>query len=210
MPHWLDKIITLLQAETFDLRELARIAGGDPRTFYRGIDPVDLDLSGQNIDGMEFSSSAHQDEHFRAQLELELVSKIDEHRPEHRAMGIRRAPRQEERAALLLAEFLQNRSRAMQIIDSYANDKAQITNSVLNVLREICLSEAAGRRFSNLQIARKVSGRFGRTEGKRSVLAYFLAKHLGTYHELRPWLRGKSLGSLSREQRAEFNRFLDE
>jgi hypothetical protein len=210
MPHWLDKIITLLQAETSDLRELARIAGGDPRNFYRGIDSNDLDLTGQNIEGMQFSSSLHQNDHLRRQLELELISTSDEHRPEYKAMRIKRAPRQEERAALLLAEFLQNRSRAMQIIDSYANDKAQIANSVLNVLREICLSEAAGRKFSNLQIARKVSGRFGRAEDKRSVLAYFLAKHLGTYYELRPWLRGKSLSRLSREQRAEFNRFLDE
>ena len=210
MPHWLDKIITLLQAETSDLRELACIAGGDPRTFYRGIDPADLDLTGQNIEGMEFSSPAHQDEHPTAQLELELVSKNEEHLPEHRAIRIKLAPRQEERAALLLAEFLQNRSRAMQIIDSYTNDKAQITNSVLNVLREIHLNEAAGKRFSNLQIARKVSGRFGRAEDKRSVFAYFLAKHLGTYHELRPWLRGRSLSLLSGEQRAEFDRFLDE
>ena len=180
MPHWLDKIITLLQAETFDLRELARIAGGDPRTFYRGIDPVDLDLTGQNIEGMEFSSSAHQNEHLRAQLELELVSKIDEHRPDHRALGIKRAPRQEERAALLLAEFLQNRTRAMQIIDSYANDKARITNSVLNIFREICLSEAAGRRFQ--QSSNRPKGIRSLWESRRQAISIGLFSRQTSRH----------------------------
>lgn len=57
MPHWLKKIATLLQAETADLRELARIAGANPKTFYRGIKLEDLDVSGQNLDGMGFSTN---------------------------------------------------------------------------------------------------------------------------------------------------------
>jgi hypothetical protein len=37
MKHWLQTVITLLEADTADLRELARIAGGNPKIFYRGI-----------------------------------------------------------------------------------------------------------------------------------------------------------------------------
>jgi predicted GIY-YIG superfamily endonuclease len=207
VPHWLDKVIALLQADTADLRELAHIAGGDPRIFYRGIKLEDLDIAGQNIEGMEFSPPGNQNDR-RGQLELGLLAEIDERRPEHKAIRIKRAVRQEERAALLLAEFLKDRSHAMQVIDNYAKDKAKIANSVLNVLREVRLSELGGKKFNNLQIARKVSGRFGRAEDKRSVLAYFFAKHLSQYPELRLWIRGKSLSRLSKVQREEFEEFL--
>jgi squalene synthase HpnC len=55
MSHWLDKVVTLLQSETSDLRELARIAGGDPRTFYRGANMNGSDFCGQDLRGMEFT-----------------------------------------------------------------------------------------------------------------------------------------------------------
>lgn len=57
MEHWLDRVLLLLQADTDNLRELAEIAGGDPRTFYRAINISDVDIKGQNIDGMEFAQS---------------------------------------------------------------------------------------------------------------------------------------------------------
>jgi hydroxysqualene synthase len=56
MSHWLDKVVTLLQSDTSDLRELARIAGGDPRTFYRGANMNGSDLCGQDLRGMEFTN----------------------------------------------------------------------------------------------------------------------------------------------------------
>src|SRR5262245_48793315 len=55
MQNWLDKVLLLLQAETSDLRELARLAGGDPRTFYRGANLDGVDFSGQDVSGMEFN-----------------------------------------------------------------------------------------------------------------------------------------------------------
>jgi hypothetical protein len=53
--HWLDKVVTLLQAGTTDLRELARMAGGNEKTFYLGIDIEKLDLSQQDLRGIEFT-----------------------------------------------------------------------------------------------------------------------------------------------------------
>jgi Sigma-70 factor, region 1.1 len=52
----LTKAIKLLQAETADLRELAHLAGADPRIFYRGIRLEDLDVGDLNIQRMEFST----------------------------------------------------------------------------------------------------------------------------------------------------------
>lgn len=208
MSHWLDKVVSLLQAETADLRELAQIAGGDPRIFYRGINPAELDLANQDIQGMEFSSTIDQSTHI-GQLELQLLSEADQQTARNTVIRIKTARRQEERAALLLAEFLRDRSHALQIIDSYVKDDAQVTHSVLSVLREVHFREMEGKRFTNLQIARKVSGRFRRAEDKRSLVAYFFAKHLREFPELRPWLRTKSLARLSGEQQDEFNRFLE-
>lgn len=52
--HWLSTAADLLMADTADLRALARIAGGDPRTFYVTIDIRRVDISGQDISGMQF------------------------------------------------------------------------------------------------------------------------------------------------------------
>jgi hypothetical protein len=53
--HWLSKVIELLQVETADLRELARLAGGNPKTFYRGARLDGVDLRGQDLRGMQFT-----------------------------------------------------------------------------------------------------------------------------------------------------------
>lgn len=209
MPHWLDKVIVLLEAETADLRELARIAGANPETFYRGIDLHDLELSGQNIEGMEFSSPPHRQNITGYQLDLDIYLPDDIHRPENAAARIKSASRQEQRAAMLLGEFLRDRSRALQIIEKYTNDKARLTNSVLNVLREVWMKEVEGKKFTDLQIARKVSGCFSKAEDKRAILAYYLAKHLPLTSEIKEWLREKSVGKLSHEQRKEFDQIVE-
>jgi signal transduction histidine kinase len=54
MKHWLETVVVLLTAETADLRKLALIAGGDPRTFYVGVRSDRIDFSGQDVSGMEF------------------------------------------------------------------------------------------------------------------------------------------------------------
>jgi ABC-type phosphate transport system auxiliary subunit len=69
MPHRFEKVLAILQAPTADLRELAHLAGGDPRTFYRGISLSDVDTTGQNIEGMDFSDDRLQ--------EPDLVNAID-------------------------------------------------------------------------------------------------------------------------------------
>jgi tetratricopeptide (TPR) repeat protein len=53
MAHWLDGVLTLLEAETADLTELARLVGADPKTFYRGADFRRADLSDEDISAFD-------------------------------------------------------------------------------------------------------------------------------------------------------------
>jgi hypothetical protein len=209
MSHWLDIVVKLLQSDTNNLRELARIAGADPRTFYRGIDSRKLDLDGQNIEGIEFSNSPSPEAYARHQ-QLTLDLKIKEDRT---ALGIARSikltARQEERAARLLAEFLRDRIFADEVFEKYKSDSAGLTNNALMALRDIRSSEILGKKFTNVQVARRVSGRFARTVEKRSILVYYLARYLNQYPEIREWLRGKSLGWLNKRQREEVRQFLE-
>jgi len=55
--HWLSDIISLLSAETSNLRDLAALVGQNPDTFYRGVDLSRTDLSGQNLLGMDFTGA---------------------------------------------------------------------------------------------------------------------------------------------------------
>lgn len=204
--HWLDMVVALLHADTSDLRELARIAGADPKNFYRGVDISALDLDGQNLDGIELSTPPTSPHGVSTQFEFELFTPTSELQIVHKIKGINR---QEERAALLLAEFLRDRSRAIQILSGYS-DRAMLANSVVNLLIDIHDQELDGKRFSNLQIARRVSGRFAKSEGKRHVLAYFFAKYLGIYPDIKAWLKEKSIHGLSRDLQMEFAQFLND
>lgn len=204
MTHWLDMVVTLLQANTSDLRELAQLAGADPRTFYKGIELKRLDLVGQDIEGMEFSTPSEPYIPVGTQLVLNLEFESSEGHLLHR---IRSAPRQEERAAMILAAFLRDRAGAMRVLRGYL-DKAVLTNSVVNLLLDIRDQEIEGKVFTDLQIARRVSGKFAKSEDKRHVLTYFLAKHLGTHSTIRIWLMGKAIYKMPEEAQAEFEKFL--
>lgn len=53
--RWGKTVIDILAADTSDLRKLALMAGGDPKTFYRGAKTEGLDIRGQDLRGMEFT-----------------------------------------------------------------------------------------------------------------------------------------------------------
>lgn len=50
--QWQKTLASILQSDTGDLRELAALAGGDPRTFYVGTSLDGADLRGQDLRGM--------------------------------------------------------------------------------------------------------------------------------------------------------------
>ncbi|WP_172745694.1 leucine-rich repeat domain-containing protein [Neorhizobium galegae] len=55
MVHWLDKVVELINANTHDLKDLARIAGYDPKVLYRGTSMRGLNFSDQDIAELELS-----------------------------------------------------------------------------------------------------------------------------------------------------------
>ncbi|MCK0119462.1 hypothetical protein MWU61_02845 [Loktanella sp. F6476L] len=57
MSDWQTKLLAILHADTDDLGELAKIAGTDPRTFYRGANFRDADLTKQNLLNYDLSDS---------------------------------------------------------------------------------------------------------------------------------------------------------
>jgi len=64
--HWLDPVVTLLCADTKNLKDLVEIAGGNPKTFYIGATFAHIlgkpgkwgvDLRGQDLRGLNFSAA---------------------------------------------------------------------------------------------------------------------------------------------------------
>ncbi len=58
LPGWLSGVRNILSAETGDLRELAKLAGEDPRTLYIGTSIDGIDIRGQDLRGMIFTTIA--------------------------------------------------------------------------------------------------------------------------------------------------------
>lgn len=164
MAHWLDKVIDLLQAQTDDLRELARIAGANPETFYLGIDPTQLDIAGQDLTGIEFS---------RAEAETKIV-----------VGRIRKATRQEERIAMLLDALLQNRNSGLAILNLYQTDKAKFANYALEKIRNLFSDATTADKFES-GVAALIPHFFSYTYPlNRGRLLYFLALYLGKYPQV--------------------------
>lgn len=55
MAHWLEGVLSILEADTGDLRKLAQVCGADPATFYIGAPMDGADLRGQDLRGMAFT-----------------------------------------------------------------------------------------------------------------------------------------------------------
>lgn len=54
MNHWTERVERVLKSSSGDLRELAKIAGYDPKEFYIGQSLAGCDLRGQDLRGMIF------------------------------------------------------------------------------------------------------------------------------------------------------------
>lgn len=57
MANWLEQVARLLEAETSDLGELARMVGADPRVFYRGADFRDADLTDEDLNEFDLTGA---------------------------------------------------------------------------------------------------------------------------------------------------------
>jgi len=221
MGHWLDKVIALLQADTANLRELARIAGSDPKTFYRGIQIDDLDLDGQNIEGMEFGSPS-------VEGRLELFAGVDKNGSVSVAIddligAIKNVGRQEERLVLLLRLILENRNFGGWIIETYGSDKAKYARYALAELRKTLEHESAQmplfetiptKRLSEDVLANIIQYPFSRgMPSNRAAMLHYMAMHLADYPKINDFLRSRlqSTSSIFLDpHRKEIQKFLDD
>lgn len=193
MAHWLEKVITLLQADTSDLRELARMAGGNPKTFYRGVRLRDLDLDGQNIEDMEFSPP--ETEEYPIGIFVPSGDKSFLIAIEDIIKAIRKVGRQEERLALLLRLILENRKFGVEILKTYGRDKAKFASRVTTELSAALASENDQmslfenhpvKRYGDDALALILYRPFSRgMPSNRSALLYYMTAHLAQFSKIK-------------------------
>lgn len=206
MPHWLDKVLTILQAQTADLRELARIAGGDPKIFYRGISRDRLDLAGQDIDGMEFlddppieSPSTEASETDRTDILRNLTL-------------VRNAPRAEERVALLILAILQNRDVGAELLQALSGDRSKYARSAVRELKAVLASPIQMGTLDAVDLIKSVRRHYVHAfPDSRAALIFYMAKHLSVFPGAKDYLReswSKSYSYAFRPYAQEMQKYL--
>ncbi len=75
-----DRLADIIDADTGDLRVLAKKAGADPITFYRGAILQDVDLRGQDLRGLDFTGADF------AGAIVDVNTRIDERFAEHASL----------------------------------------------------------------------------------------------------------------------------
>jgi hypothetical protein len=224
MAHWLEKVVTLLQAETSDLRELARLAGGNAETFYRGIQLSALELDGQDIEGMEFSPRSEVD---GGKFDLSVLVPINSDRTQFVEIGsllklIRNVGTQEERLALLLRLVLENRDFGVEIIKAYGRDKAKYANRGLGALESVFSDEKSqmslfgflpAKRHGDAVLARTIYLPFSKgMPSNRAALIVYMTRHLASYPKINQYLRirvERATSIFLEPYREEIRRLLD-
>lgn len=189
MGHWLETVVKLLQADTSDLRELCRIAGGDLSNFYRGMDLRGLDLSDEDLKLFQIGS---------------VSSAI---------IRIKKAVRQEERIAILLDEILQNRNVGVGALAQYSGERARFANNVVNLLRSRFSSKEDDATNDAFVVASLIKRLYTDVYPyNRGALLYFLAKHLGKYSIVNSAIKqclNRSASMFVTRVRQQVNQFLE-
>lgn len=166
MKHWLDLVVTLLQSDTADLRELCKIAGGDPATFYRGTDISKLDLSESDRQFLQTGQIS------------EAISRV------------KHAVRQEERVALLIEQILENREIGLCALIQYSGERAKFAQHASSLIRQSFNSREKNPSNDVLIAATLVQRLFTDVfPYNTGTLLFFLSKHLGKYPQVNAAIR---------------------
>ena len=164
-----------MKADTSDLRELARIADADPRTFYRGVDLATLDVDGQDLSGMQFGFDGP-----RETTAIDVDPLV--------FTQIARASRYEERLVFLLKWLIEDRTVGLAMLDRYIDDRSKHGTLVLAGLRSY-LDGDRGLAVTPMELVRFVRARFSHVmPGSRAAILYYMAIHLANHEEIRAYL----------------------
>lgn len=199
--HWLDKIVTLFEAETNDLKELARLTGLNPNYFYVGTNISGADIRGQDLRGMSFTdldlSQVKYDDSTKLDYleELDFINKIKELEVRTKIISINKMRRQEERAVFAIKLYLDN-PMYINVIDEIYREKGKFSKSIIERFRsnhsvDLFSSEIGMHKFYNF-IDHVINSSFPSNRGK---LILYLAKYFGGDHMIAQLLRKRLVAS---------------
>jgi hypothetical protein len=193
MKHWHEKLMAIFEADTTDLRELALLAGGNPKYFYRGANLNGVDVRGQDLRGMEFtdlrssgiianSATTFDPSYDRVFVEAQVADSIKR---------IKTCGRHEQRIAVLFDEMMKFPGTAVPLINRYKG-KAALEQEVSNFLTQNLVGTLAIDESIYRAVARAVLWTTKRVfPQNRGVLYLYLALHLAQYSELRNLIQGR-------------------
>ena len=188
MSHWLDMVVTLLCAETSDLRELAKLAGRDDlKSFYIGVDVDKLEIVDQDLKGLEFSNFTR-----------------------YRVEQIKAASQVEERVVFLLDTVLYDRVIGLEILKEYGTDNIRIMGLAIDLLRNLLESQPQlalptrmlneymerkqqnGKELSGVVLVDSIRQLFSKSlPTSRDKLFYHMSKKLSKYSDVKEYLIDK-------------------
>jgi len=155
MSHWLTKVIELIQADTADLRQLARLAGGDPETFYVGTNLDGADIRGQDLRGMKFTGLENADVKQDENTLVDSASPVESIAESAQLIAI--YGRQEDRLAILMDRLLSSPGEALNLLTTY-RPRAKLEQMIV------------------AELTASLSRRPHTTEGWQSILPDFLVR----------------------------------
>ncbi|HXC57033.1 MAG TPA: hypothetical protein VNU97_17165 [Rhizomicrobium sp.] len=214
--HWLDKVLVILESETADLRELAKLVGGEPEIFYLGTRLSGVDLRGQDLRGMKFTDLRAEDVRIDEKTQLDPEIELSLRRSEstapeqsgdltpdiesdrtrefvlRRVRRIKLENRQETRLALLLRDLLSMRIEGYRVLKEYGADRAEFTNGAIEMLRRLPVSPEQEREVRTSIVCNVMDYSIGYIYGMRKgILLQEFAKYLSEFDAPRALLREK-------------------
>ena len=202
MTHWTSKIIDLLEADTADLRELAIIAGGDPKTFYLGVDMRGVDVRGQDLRGMVFSPTAYtemlwdketnfSDEDLdNDENEQKLYSDVQES-----CNIIKNISKHEERFACLLNLCINNSDQKNDICNYYDDKSIYVEEMKSRIyLANLFDIDLFGNKTDSNELIKLINHSISSAYPySRQSVIYYLSKHIGHKQNISKLLKSRAI-----------------
>lgn len=176
-------VLVLLQSDTADLKELARIANRDPRYFYRGIDPSNLELSGQDIEGIEFSAD---DSELKQEMSRFSIEDVLE-----KGKKIGQIKRSEERVVLLMLLIFENPKLAHAVLSSISEKRSKSAAAAIAELRlQMQKHYYETEPIDRVLLVRAVRRHYAHTfPDSRAALFYYFVMYLSEFSDVKDYLR---------------------
>jgi hypothetical protein len=202
--RWLEKTAEILLATTCDMRELAKISGCNPKTFYLGTKLDGVNICGQDLRDMDFTDLAQAEIFFDVETRLdrrymlevnrnprairvlksgetsEKNSKALVQRVDKKIRELIEVPRVLDRVALLLLSVVRDPTAAPMLLENYPFDASTTMDAAIESMRRNLLKRSPPPKDIGLAVAMTVEEILKWTYlYNRSNLLITLVTHLG-------------------------------